>query len=152
MKVEYVNPFIISTIETFKTMLQVTLKAEKPKLKTEPFPTYDISGIIGISGDAVGSVSLSYPKATALKAVSRFIGSEIKIIGPDLTDAIGELTNIIAGNAKKDLKDLNVAISLPNVIIGKEHRLSTPKNVQNFIIPFASEIGSLALEVSLKTA
>jgi len=151
MKVEYVNPFITSTINTFETMLKVKLTVGKPQVKREPFPSYDISGIIGLSGDASGSISLSYPKIVALKAVSKFLSADIKIVGPDLIDAIGEITNIIAGSAKKDLIGLNVSISLPNVVIGKDHVLAGPRDVQHMIVPFTSEIGHLALEVSLKT-
>ncbi len=151
MKVEYVNPFISSTVETFKTMLQMDVKAGSPVLKPEPAPSHDVSGIIGLSGDAMGSIVVSFPKITALKIVSAFLGEEIKIVGPDLIDAIGELVNIIAGNAKKDLTDLNVDISLPNVIVGKGHKISSPKGATSFIIPFASEFGELALEVNMKT-
>jgi chemotaxis protein CheX len=152
LKVEYVNPFITATLTTFSTVLQINLTAGKPQIKMDNFPSYDISGIIGISGDASGLIALSYPKLVALKAVSKMIGSEIKIIGPDVTDAIGELTNIIAGSAKKDLKNLNVSISLPNVIVGKDHVLASPRDVQSIVVPFTSEIGNIALEVSLRTA
>ena len=151
MNVEYVNPFIISTVVTFETMLKVTLKSGKPQIKREPFPSYDISGIIGLSGDASGSIAISYPKIVALKAVSKFLGAEVKIVGADVTDAIGELTNIIAGSAKKDLHGLNVSISLPNVVIGKDHILTGPRNVESIMVPFTSEIGHIALEICLKT-
>jgi len=62
-----------------------------------------------------------------------------------------ELANIIAGNAKKDLFNLNVSISLPNVVIGKNHQIACPSDVKSFVVPFTSEIGNLVLEVSLKT-
>lgn len=151
MKVEYVNPFLKSAQETFSMMLQMEITAGKPVLKKEPFASYDISGIIGMSGDAMGAISLSFPKTTALKAVSRFLGTEIKIVGPEVSDAVGELTNIIAGSAKKDLQNMEVSISLPNVVIGKSHRLANAKDAQNIVIPFSSEIGEFAVEVSLKT-
>lgn len=151
MKVEYVNPFISSTIETFRNMLQLELKAGKPVMKTNPAPSFDVSGIIGLTGDAVGSIAISFPKITALKAVSRFMGMDIKIIGQDLIDAVGELANIIAGNAKKDLTNMNVSISLPNVVVGKDLQISSPKEAQNIAIPFSSEVGDFMLEISLKT-
>jgi len=151
MDVNYINPFIKATLHTFNTMFKVTVIPERPVLKVEPFPTYDISGIIGLSRDAKGSITLSFPKAVALKVASKLIESEIKIVDADVCDAIGELTNIIAGNAKKDLKDLKVLISLPTVVMGKDHQLSNPRDVQSILIPFSSEMGAFALEVSLKT-
>ncbi len=151
MKVEYVNPFLASTKNTFETMMQTKIEAGPLQIKKQPFPTYDVSGIIGISGGAVGSISISFPRVTALKVVSKFIGQEIKIIGPEVTDAVGELANIIAGSAKRDLGGLNIAISLPSVIIGKSHRLSGPSDAQNLVVPFNCELGDFAVEISLKT-
>ena len=151
MDVAYVNPFITSTITTFKTMLNFDVKPGKPGLKQEPFPTYDVSGIIGLSGSAQGSIAISFPKAMALRVVSLLIGQEIKVVGPDLSDGIGEIANIIAGNAKQHITNLNLSISLPNVVIGKSHSLSGQRGIPTLMIPFASDMGDFAMEVSLKT-
>jgi chemotaxis protein CheX len=151
MDVAYVNPFISSTIETFKTMMKIDVAPQKPELKREGGLLYDISGIIGLSGNAQGSISLSFPKIVALKAVSAMIGFEIKIVGPEITDGIGEIVNIIAGNAKQNLTQYNLAISLPNVIVGKDHSLSSPSGIGTIVVPFASAIGNFAMEISLKT-
>jgi len=151
MKVEYINPFIISTIDTFKLMIKIDVKPDKPLLKQGNEPLYDISGIIGLSGNAQGSISLSFPKIVALKTISAMIGSEIKIIGPEITDGIGELVNIIAGNAKQHLTEYHLNISLPNVIVGKDHYVSSPSGIPTIIVPFKCEFGDFAMEVSLKT-
>jgi chemotaxis protein CheX len=151
MDVAYVNPFIMSTIETFKTMMKIDVVAQKPMLKRDSGLMYDISGIIGLSGNAQGSISLSFPKIVALKTVSAMVGAEIKIIGPDITDAIGEIVNIIAGNAKQNLTQFNLTISLPNVIVGKDHSVASPSGIATIVVPFTSAIGDFAMEVSLKT-
>jgi chemotaxis protein CheX len=151
MKVEYINPFIISTIDTFKLMIKIDVKPDKPLLKQGNEPLYDISGIIGLSGNAQGAISLSFPKIVALKTISAMIGSEIKIIGPEITDGIGELVNIIAGNAKQHLTEYHLNISLPNVIVGKDHYVSSPSGIPTIIVPFKCEFGDFAMEVSLKT-
>ena len=151
MDVSYVNPFISSTITTFKTMLRMDAIPGAVALKREPFPAYDISGVIGLSGDAQGSISLSFPKLVALKTVSAMLGTDIKIVGPELTDGIGELANIVAGYAKQGLAKYNLSISLPNVIIGTDHILAQPSGAPTIIVPFTSAIGNFAMEISLKT-
>jgi chemotaxis protein CheX len=151
MNVAYVNPFITSTIATFKTMLHVEVKPGKPRLKKEGEPIHDVSGIIGLSGSAQGAISISFPKTIALKAVSAMLGSEIKIIGPELTDGIGELVNIIAGNAKQYLTQFKLNISLPNVIVGRNHSITPPSDTPSIVVPFTGAIGEFAMEVSLKT-
>jgi chemotaxis protein CheX len=150
MKVEYINPFIKSTINTFHTMIGDTPKPGKPEIKKDPFPVFDISGVIGISGEAIGSVVLSYPKVVALKIASKFIQEDIKIVGKELADAIGEITNIIAGNAKQDLTQFKISISLPNVIIGTGHQIRTPGESPILIVPFVSAFGTFGLEVCIK--
>jgi chemotaxis protein CheX len=151
MNVAFVNPFITSTMETFKTMLHVEVKPGKPMLKHEGEPMYDISGIIGLSGIAQGAIAISFPKVVALKAVSAMLGSEIKIIGPEMTDGIGEIVNIIAGNAKQYLSQYHLTISLPNVIVGKNHTVTPPSNTPSIVVPFNGVIGEFAMEVALKT-
>ena len=110
MDVSVVNPFISATVETFKTMLALDLETGVPALKQEATHTYDVSGVIGLSGEAQGVISLSFPKIMALKVVSKLLGMEIKVVGPDLTDGIGELANIVAGYAKQGLTDYNLSI------------------------------------------
>jgi chemotaxis protein CheX len=150
MDVAYVNPFVSSTIETFKTMMKIDVVPQKPVLKKASGMSYDVSGIIGLSGTAQGSISLSFPKIVALKTVSAMIGQEIKIVGPDVTDGIGEIVNIIAGNAKQNLTKYSLNISLPNVIIGKDHSVTAPSGTPTIIVPFTSKIGDFAMEVTLK--
>ena len=151
MDVSFINPFIRATLDTFKMMLNTEAKPGEARLKKEPLPTYDVSGIIGLSGDAKGSIAISFPKVMALKVVSAMIGMTLKVVGPELTDGIGEMANIIAGNAKQHLDGLNLSISLPNVVVGKEHMLVTQKDVPTLVIPFTTEMGDFSIEVTLKT-
>jgi chemotaxis protein CheX len=132
-------------------MIMVDAKQGTPVIKKEPFPRYDISGIIGLSGGAQGSISLCFPMPSALATVSQMIGAPITEAGVDLADAVGEIANIIAGFAKRDLAGLNLSISLPNVIISS-HVLSGLSGVPTIIVPFTSPLGPFAMEVSLKTA
>lgn len=152
MDVSYINPFIISTIETFQKMLKSEAKPGQVQLKNETTYTYDVSGVIGLSGEAQGSICLSFPKLIALKVVSALVGSEIKIIGPEVADAIGEIANIIAGNAKQHLTEFNLSISLPKVIMGKDHKIASQRGVPTIVVPFDCHLGNFAMEVSLKTA
>lgn len=151
MDVSYINPFVVSTIETFKKMLNSDAKPGQVQLKNDTTYTYDVSGVIGLSGEAQGSICLSFPKLIALKVVSALVGSEIKIIGPEVADAIGEIANIIAGNAKQHLTQFNLSISLPKVIMGKDHKIASQRGIPTIVVPFDCSLGNFAMEVSLKT-
>jgi chemotaxis protein CheX len=151
MDVSYINPFIIATNSCFKTMMSVEIRAEQPLLKRMPFPTYDISGVIGLSGEAQGSISLSFPEIDAIVFVKRMLGDIEKINEDEMSDGIGEIVNIIAGNAKQYLTKFNLSISLPSVIIGKRHTLAGQSGSPTIVVPFSSDLGKFIMEVSLKT-
>ena len=151
MDVTFINPFIKSTMETYKSMLFDDIKPLKPFLKQEPFPTYDISATIGLSGNAQGIIAVAYDTDTAVKTCSAMVGAPIEKGSADLTDAIGEIVNIIAGFAKKDLTEYKLEISLPSVITGDGHFICTPSRTHAIVVPFASKYGEFSMEVALIT-
>jgi chemotaxis protein CheX len=155
VKVEYINAFIDSTINALKTMAMITPKREEVKVKKNgESASFDVSGLIGLAGNAVGSVVLSFPESTAVKVVSNFIEEEVKEVNQDVLDAIGELTNIVAGGAKKVFAEQGYSfkISIPNVVHGKDHKINRPKNVPCITVSFSSDAGPFAIEISLKMA
>ncbi len=151
LNVEWINPFIEATEEIIDTVAMIQVKRGNLALKKDSTVAYDVSGIIGITGEATGSIALSFPKKSALAVVSNFTGEDVIGIDNDTTDAIGELTNMIAGRAKKIFSEKNIKlkISVPNVVVGKNHSISTPKNAPSIVIPFESDAGEFAIQVSL---
>jgi chemotaxis protein CheX len=149
MNVEYINPFLTSAISVFNTMLGVTLTREEPVLKSSTQPNHEISGIIGLSGNAKGMVVLSMSRDVALNAASKMLGELCRDINADVADAVGELTNMIAGSAKAKIEHLCMSVSLPTVITGKNHCIDFPKNTKPICIPFACDWGSVAVEIGI---
>jgi chemotaxis protein CheX len=147
--VEHVNPFLKATVETFSMMIGTQVKPGKPSLSKGKGISYDISGVIGISGDVKGSVTMSFPEDAAINIVSAFLGEKIDTVDDDTLDAIGELANIVAGYAKKYL-DFDISISLPTVIAGKGLIIREPPDVFAFIVPFSCEFGNFDIGVGLK--
>ena len=118
---------------------------------TPGWTSVDISGVIGLSGDAQGSISLSFPLADAKTFVKLMLGNPPTLNEEEMADGIGEIVNIIAGNAKQHLTNFNLSISLPNVIIGKKHTLAGQSGSPTIVVPFSGDQGKFAMEVSLKT-
>jgi chemotaxis protein CheX len=112
----------------------------------------DISGIIGFVGDLNGLIAVTFPKHLACACVSNMINDDIIEIDEDVKDGIREITNIIAGNAKSTFKTrgLDLAMTLPSVIVGEQHQISTPVGIQSILVGFKTNIGSFWLEVGLK--
>ncbi len=147
MRVEYINPFIVSLRNAFQTMLGCDVHRGAISLKNGDTPRYEISGVIGLSGKAIGTVVLNLSEAVALKATSRMLLSEATEVNADVVDAVGELTNMVAGAAKSQLEQYQMMVSLPNVVTGPDHEIRFPSNVTPICVPFETEWGPLALEV-----
>lgn len=77
-----------------------------------------IIAIISLVGDVNWSIFIGLPRETASVIAAKFAGFEIGFDSEDMGDAIGELTNILAGRTKAilDRRDIKAEISLPSVI------------------------------------
>ncbi len=147
MRAEYINPFISSLTNAFRTMLGCEVRRGKVSVRKDRVPLHEVSGVIGLSGKAVGMVVLSLSESVALKAASTLLMYEAREVDDDVADAVGELTNMVAGGAKAQLAEFQLSVSLPNVITGRGHEIRFPSRVTPICVPFDSDWGSLAVEV-----
>ncbi len=155
MRAEYINPFIVSTTNVFSTMLSCELARGAPTLKETHCPEYEVSGIIGMTGKAAGTVVVSLSRTAAIRCAAALLDEEptaFHEVDRDVIDAIGELANMIAGGAKGQLEELSLSISLPSVICGKNHTVSFPSEATPISIPFDSDWGPICIEVGLVDA
>ncbi len=151
MDPNYISPFITSIQSVFGTMLQLPVEIGEPTIKKSGDPVHDVSGIIGMSGDVVGSVVLSMPEDTAVALVSLFTGEKIEPGSPDFADAIGELVNMVSGAAKALFPNTRqVSISCPSVVIGKGHTIARQSDVPCVLIPCTTDCGVLAVEIATR--
>ena len=154
MDVEHMEPFIQETVNTFEVMLGVRPEEKELETKESTDGTYDVSAIIGISGSGTGGVVMSFPEEVARRVVSKMLGEEVTEANQDLSDGIGELVNIITGNAKRSLvkhgfEDL--ALSLPNVVLGRHRTVWRTKDMPCLMKRFfSSDIGSFCIEVNIR--
>ena len=149
MKPEYIEPFIDATSSVFSMMLGCEVTRGEVSAGSQSHPDHSIMGIIGISGDVAGTLILSLRDETALCATEALLGERPADVSDDVLDAVGEVTNMIAGSAKSQMKGVSANISLPNVIVGSEHRIKFPSKLTPISINFDSQWGSLTIEVGL---
>lgn len=146
-----VVPFVGSVRSVFSTMVGVETTVGAPSLKSDPAPTHDVSAIIGFSGEVVGSMVLTFQTETARRVVAAFANAPLEPGSPDFADAIGELANMVAGAAKKDL-GLPASISVPTVIVGTGHTVARLSDVPCVVIPCSTASGEFSIEVNIKPA
>jgi chemotaxis protein CheX len=79
-------------------------------------------------------------------------GEEMKEINNEISDAVGELTNMISGQARKELSEIGKVFqgAIPTVITGKSHKLESMTKGPKIAIPFKTEFGNFTIEVSME--
>ncbi|MCV2886606.1 chemotaxis protein CheX [Aestuariibacter sp. AA17] len=150
MNVEFINPFISSLMNVLKTMAQTELKPGKPKRKTDEQARGDVSGLIGMVGPQVkGSLSITFEEQLALEIMERMVGERPASLDAEVTDMVGEITNMICGGAKSELADkgYEFGMATPVIVTGKGHTITHQVDGPKVIMPFASEWGFAYLEI-----
>ena len=152
MDVKIINPFINATLNVLGTMAFVKSEAGKPYLKKDDVAQGDVSGVIGFTGETNGTVYVTFDELCILKIVSNMFGEEMHEINSDITDAVGELTNMISGQARKELAEIGKVFqsAIPSVITGKNHKLIPMTKGAKTAIPFKTDFGSFTIEVCLE--
>lgn len=150
MRVEHINPFLDSVVNTFRTMLNAEVRRGELKLSDPTKRSYPISGVIGLTGNAVGTVVINMSEEVAMRAASTMLMDDIREVNDDVLDAVGELANMIAGQAKAELEEFDLSVSLPNVVTGKDHVVRFPSKSAPICVPYDTDLGPLLLEVGLE--
>lgn len=112
-------------------------------------PEHEVSGIIGLSGKMSGTVVISLERNVAISATGALLGEVPESIDTNVIDTVGELTNMIAGQAKGGLEQFDMALALPTVITGKNHIISFGSVAQTICIPYSCKWGDLTVEVGI---
>jgi chemotaxis protein CheX len=149
MTADYINPFLLATVSVFDSMLGVKIAMQKPFVRKPLDPQYEVTGVIGLTGKATGTVAFSLPSEAAIKITGKLLGEQPTALNAQVVDAIGEVTNMIAGAAKAQLAELQLSIGLPTVVIGRECCVAFPSRAVPISIPFTCELGNLVVEVGI---
>lgn len=150
MKAEYVNPFLTPAKKVWNKELGCELDLEEFEADTGAVTIEDITAVIRIQGLLDGYVLYGFDEDTALAVISEMVGEEINEVDDLGYSALGELANMISGNAATELAvaGYNCQISPPMIFKSPGVRFAQNK-VQQILVAFDSDIGPLRVRVSL---
>jgi chemotaxis protein CheX len=123
--IDYIESFIEVCTNVFRDLAGIELSSGVPFFtSSDTHEHWDISGVIGLSGDARGAVTVSFKKDLAILLTNKLTKTRHEDLDDEVTDAVGELVNIIAGNVKRKLENkYNLIISLPSIVRGAGHAI-----------------------------
>ncbi len=152
LDVKLINPFIEGTKEVFNVMAGIPIKRKSIFLKKDYKMFGEVSGIMGLTGDAMGSVVINFPKQLAIRLISGILGLEKgEISDDDMRDGVGEILNMVAGKAKTLLANTkyHFKLSIPTVVVGHGYEISHPKDTPCIVVIFVALETQFAMQVSL---
>ncbi len=120
-----------ATKKVFEVMATMNIEQRQTSLSDKVELSADVICIITIVGKYHGVIGFFGSKSFTLKTVSNMLKEEQKILTMDVVcDAMGEITNMIAGNAKTALtgKYGEMSLSLPIVMTGNDMIIAVTKD------------------------
>ncbi|NLC77771.1 MAG: chemotaxis protein CheX [Clostridia bacterium] len=151
MKAEYINPFYQATIDVFKLMLDIDVIRDQSKALQEMLGKKEVGVVIEVTGDLTGCILYRFPDHMILEMVKIMSGMEIDTIDSFVTSALGEVSNIISGNAVSSLFNRNYKCDIkpPRILIEDDKPICLDGN-QVLRIPLNTDIGKLQIHMALK--
>ena len=153
MDAALVNPFIEGTLHILDTTAFVKVKSETPFLKKDRNALGDISGLLEISGDLEGSAAISFSEKSILGIVSAMFGEDMTRINEEITDAVGEISNMVAGHVTTKIAELDkkVKVKFKDIRIGSDKLIEHVEGAQHVIaLPFSTTKGKMVIEVGYR--
>jgi chemotaxis protein CheX len=85
----------------------------------------DVTAMVGLAGQLCGVLSVRCTGKAAAMMASKMLGMDLDKVGPEISDALGEVCNMVAGNFKNKVSGLSEGcmLSPPTVITGNDYSL-----------------------------
>lgn len=143
------EPFADGTRQMLAMMLGIDCQLEDENAALPP--TY-VSGIINLGGTARGQAALCFPADSARRVVATMLAMETDEVDEEtLKDGVGEMVNIVAGQAKSALTDTpyHFDLGLPTIVVGQDHTLGLFRGRKSHARRVDTELGPFGIIVWL---
>ncbi len=149
---EMARHVIDATKEVFSTMIMMDLEANFPLIESVKTFHCSISGMVGMAGIYTGILAIHCPQIFALKITSNMLGMDVEEVDEDVTDALGEIANMLGGYVKMVLSKggMDINLSIPTVISGEEYTISAMSDSDCVAVPFTYEEHTFVVSLKLR--
>jgi chemotaxis protein CheX len=150
MDASLVNPFIEGTLHILDTTAFVKVKPSSPFIKKDQKSLGDISGFLEITGDISGTAAVTFSEKSILGIVSAMFGEEMTRINEEITDAVGEISNMVAGHVTTKISETGkkVKVKFKEIKSGAGSPIQHHAGVPHVLaIPFRTTQGKVVIEV-----
>ncbi|GEM_PF-1371580 len=147
--VRVVNAVIGATSKVLTQFGVQNLAMGKATAKSPHAPLLgEVSSVVDVkSKNFQGYICISFDKGSFLEVVSSMLMEEQTEINSENQDAVGEINNIVFGNAKAEITSFGVEMTVPRVLMGANNTIECPHGSAGMIIPFTTPKGNFYIVV-----
>ena len=129
---------IDSTRDVFETMIQRELKFGVPIEGDALRPRSNVVGTVSFAGSESGVVVFYSTIDAAREIAAALLGMSPDEVNGEMPDAIGEVTNMIAGAFRTKMTEIGHpwVISIPTVTVGSDFYTKYVSDVRRVLCPF----------------
>jgi chemotaxis protein CheX len=151
MKEQYVNAFLFPASLVWESELNTELEFIGAMPRRDHKTMSDVCVLVRVSGDLVGWVSYELRKKDALRVVSAMISERVFELDELGHSALGEVANMITGNAVTALEVAGYTCDLkpPEFLTGVGREFPPTPTPTPIRADFRSSVGVLAVRIAL---
>jgi chemotaxis protein CheX len=135
----FIDELVTATCEVFNTMVFTEVQPSSPGQGEALRGGTNVVGTVAFTGKTSGLVVFYSTIDAAKRITASMLSMEPAAVNGELPDAIGELTNMIAGSFRTRMADVQGeawAISVPTVTVGSDFYTKFVSDVQRVLCPF----------------
>jgi chemotaxis protein CheX len=147
---QFVDELLAATRDVFKTMVFQEVETALPIVGDALRPGANVVGTVAFAGKTSGIVAFYSTLEGAQAITAKMLGVDPSGVNGELPDAIGELTNMIAGSFRTRMAGVRGetwAISVPTVTVGSDFYTKYVSDVQRVLCPFKMGKSELFVEL-----
>ena len=154
MENKYLTPFIDATIMVLETMAFVKPVVGETCIWNKEKTVAEVVGLIGFANEEEkikGFMSIGFTKSSIIQIVSNMLGEEFETINDEVREAVGELANMISGQARQKISLMGnkFEAGMPTIISGKDLGIKGAEGKDITIVNFEIEKGPFELGICL---
>lgn len=150
---EIIKPFLRASSEVIVTLLdQMPPEEELLEVGEGQELGGDVASFIGVAGSVAGRVIITMNDTDALRFASIMLQKKVHELDGLVKSAIGEMANMIAGNATIELsgKGFPCDITPPTVLCGENVKISHMKGLESLSVKYNTGVGAVNVIIALR--
>lgn len=152
LDVRAINPFLTAAQTLFATMAKIDVVLARPRLRRpgeDLARAFEISARIDLVGPTEGVIAVALSSDVACALASALCGYNVRNLNDDCRDALGEIANMLVGQAKTGLPGGTSRMSVPVIVPTAD--VVFPDDNAVILIPFDTHRGRFVIAVGCRS-